>query len=35
VQGTILDGPALEAAIRHHDVEGVVHLAGFKYAGCR
>jgi UDP-glucose 4-epimerase len=33
VQGTFLDGPALEATIRHHDVEGVVHLAGFKYAG--
>ena len=33
VQGTILDGPALEETIRHYDVEGVVHLAGFKYAG--
>ena len=33
VQGTILDGPALEVTIRHHEVEGVVHLAGFKYAG--
>lgn len=33
VQGTILDGPALETTIREHDVEGVVHLAGFKYAG--
>ena len=33
VQATILDGPALEATIRQHDVQGVVHLAGFKYAG--
>ena len=33
VQNTILDGPALETTIREHDVEGVVHLAGFKYAG--
>jgi len=33
VQGTILDGPALEETIRRYDVEGVVHLAGFKYAG--
>lgn len=33
VQGTILDGELLETAIRRHDVHGVVHLAGFKYAG--
>jgi len=31
--GTILDGPALEATIHRHGVQGVVHLAGFKYAG--
>ncbi|MEV1129850.1 UDP-glucose 4-epimerase GalE [Agromyces sp. NPDC049794] len=33
VQGTILDGQLLETAFRRHDVQGVVHLAGFKYAG--
>ncbi|WP_395243723.1 UDP-glucose 4-epimerase GalE [Agromyces sp. MMS24-K17] len=33
VQASILDGPALEAAIAEHGVTGVVHLAGFKYAG--
>jgi UDP-glucose 4-epimerase len=33
VQGTILDGPQLEATISRYDVRGVVHLAGFKYAG--
>jgi UDP-glucose 4-epimerase len=33
VHGTILDGPALEATMRRYDVQGVVHLAGFKYAG--
>lgn len=30
---SILDGGAVEAAIRDHDVSGVIHLAGFKYAG--
>jgi UDP-glucose 4-epimerase len=33
VQGTILDGPQLENTIERFDVHGVVHLAGFKYAG--
>lgn len=33
VHGTILDGPQLEATIKRYDVRGVVHLAGFKYAG--
>lgn len=33
VQGTILDGPQLEATIDRFEVRGVVHLAGFKYAG--
>lgn len=33
VHGSILDRPLLETAIREHDVQGVVHLAGFKYAG--
>jgi UDP-glucose 4-epimerase len=33
VQGTILDGALLERTIADHDVQGVVHLAGFKYAG--
>jgi UDP-glucose 4-epimerase len=33
VRGSILDQAGLEAAIKEHDVEGVIHLAGFKYAG--
>ncbi|MCT9819786.1 UDP-glucose 4-epimerase GalE [Microbacterium sp. W1N] len=33
VQGTILDRELLAAAMREHDVEGVIHVAGFKYAG--
>jgi UDP-glucose 4-epimerase len=33
VQGTILDQPLLEKALTEHEVEGVIHLAGFKYAG--
>ncbi|MEI5584918.1 MULTISPECIES: UDP-glucose 4-epimerase GalE [unclassified Agromyces] len=33
VKGTILDGALLEDAMRRHGVRGVVHLAGFKYAG--
>jgi UDP-glucose 4-epimerase len=33
VQGTILDGPQLESTFARYDITGVVHLAGFKYAG--
>lgn len=33
VQGTILDGGLLERAMEEHAVTGVIHLAGFKYAG--
>lgn len=33
VRTTILDTAALTAAMREHQVAGVVHLAGFKYAG--
>jgi UDP-glucose 4-epimerase len=33
VRGTILDGDLVRHALRDHDVTGVVHLAGFKYAG--
>jgi UDP-glucose 4-epimerase len=33
VNATILDQAALERTIRDHGVEGVIHLAGFKYAG--
>jgi len=33
VQGTVLDGAQLENTIERYDVRGVVHLAGFKYAG--
>lgn len=31
--GTILDGALLERVIDEHGVTGVVHIAGFKYAG--
>ncbi|WP_024285994.1 UDP-glucose 4-epimerase GalE [Cellulomonas sp. KRMCY2] len=33
VRGSILDTPLVLAALRDHAVTGVVHLAGFKYAG--
>ena len=33
VRGTLLDGDLVEQTLRDHDVEGVIHLAGFKYAG--
>ncbi len=33
VQGTILDGDLVERTLREHAVEGVIHVAGFKYAG--
>ncbi|SFR86519.1 UDP-galactose 4-epimerase [Agromyces sp. CF514] len=33
VRGSILDGALLEQAMSDHGVQGVVHLAGFKYAG--
>ena len=33
VEGSILDTPLLESTLREHSVTGVVHLAGFKYAG--
>ncbi len=33
VDGSILDGAMLERAFDEHSVVGVVHLAGFKYAG--
>ncbi|THG30732.1 UDP-glucose 4-epimerase GalE [Naasia lichenicola] len=33
VHGTLLDGPLLMRAFEEHDITGVVHLAGFKYAG--
>ncbi len=33
VEGSILDTDLLAAALRDHAVEGVVHVAGFKYAG--
>ncbi|MDH2413362.1 UDP-glucose 4-epimerase GalE [Nocardioides sp. CER19] len=33
VNATILDQEAVEATISEHGVEGVIHLAGFKYAG--
>jgi UDP-glucose 4-epimerase len=33
VQATILDGEALADTIDRHDVTGVIHVAGYKYAG--
>jgi len=33
VQGTILDRAQFEKTLRDHHAEGVIHVAGFKYAG--
>ncbi|WP_173922200.1 UDP-glucose 4-epimerase GalE [Agromyces sp. Marseille-P2726] len=33
VHGTILDGAQLESTMQRYEVRGVVHLAGYKYAG--
>jgi UDP-glucose 4-epimerase len=33
VEGTILDGDLIVETIRKYDVTGVIHVAGFKYAG--
>lgn len=33
VQGTLLDAALVEETLRKHEVEGVIHIAGFKYAG--
>ena len=33
VEGTILDTELLVKTLHEHEVDGVVHLAGFKYAG--
>jgi UDP-glucose 4-epimerase len=33
VDGTILDGALLEGVLREHGVRGVIHVAGYKYAG--
>jgi len=33
VRASILDAPAVDAAIADHGVTGVIHVAGFKYAG--
>lgn len=33
VEASILDTAAVEQTLRDHDVRGVIHLAGFKYAG--
>ena len=33
VEGTLLDTDVVEAALRDHSVEGVIHIAGFKFAG--
>jgi len=33
VEGSILDSALLEKTLREHDAAGVIHVAGFKYAG--
>jgi UDP-glucose 4-epimerase len=33
VEGSIVDTDLMERTMKEHDVQGVVHLAGFKYAG--
>jgi UDP-glucose 4-epimerase len=33
IRGTILDRPVVERALSEHGVTGVIHVAGFKYAG--
>jgi UDP-glucose 4-epimerase len=33
VRGSILDRDLVEDTLREHEVEGVIHVAGFKYAG--
>ncbi|WP_424937273.1 MULTISPECIES: UDP-glucose 4-epimerase GalE [Bacteria] len=33
VEGSILDRALVERTLREHDVQGVIHVAGFKYAG--
>jgi UDP-glucose 4-epimerase len=33
VHGTILNGDLILGTLRRHDVTGVIHVAGFKYAG--
>ncbi|MDN4475918.1 UDP-glucose 4-epimerase GalE [Demequina sp. SYSU T00192] len=33
IKASILDTDAVEAALREHDVTGVIHCAGYKYAG--
>ena len=33
VQGSILDGELLTRTFEEHDFDGVIHVAGFKYAG--
>lgn len=33
VQGTLLDAALVEDTVARHDVQGVIHVAGYKYAG--
>ena len=33
MRGTLLDGDLVTRTLRDHDVDGVIHIAGFKYAG--
>ena len=32
-RASVLDTPKVEAALRKHSIDGVIHCAGFKYAG--
>ncbi|WP_353809270.1 UDP-glucose 4-epimerase GalE [Agromyces sp. SYSU T00194] len=33
VHGSILDGPIVDRTLREYEIAGVIHVAGFKYAG--
>ncbi|GLI26076.1 UDP-glucose 4-epimerase GalE [Agromyces rhizosphaerae] len=33
VHGSILDGPLVDRTLHEYDIAGVIHVAGFKYAG--
>src|SRR6195952_4635660 len=33
VRGSVLDGELLERTFQEHQIDGVIHVAGFKYAG--
>ena len=33
IEGDLLDGPRLEAALRDHDIDAVMHFAALAYVG--